>query len=62
MSMSSSIQTPLLPFICWSADCFDCAGAATFGSRPRLGLQAVNISEIELVNGDYRRGLECCFA
>ena len=45
----------------WSTDCFDCAGAATFGSRPRLGLQAVNVAEIDLVNGDYRRGLECRF-
>jgi hypothetical protein len=62
MSMSSSIQTPLLPFVCWSADCFDCAGAATFGSRPRLGLQAVNVAEINSVNGDYRRCPECRFA
>jgi sorbitol-specific phosphotransferase system component IIBC len=43
----------------WSADCLDCAGAAVFGLRPRLGLQTVNVVKISMVNGDYRRSLEC---
>ena len=62
MSMSSSIQTPLLPFVCWSADCFDWVWLAAFGSRPRLGLQAVNVVEIKSDNGDYRGSFECRFA
>jgi hypothetical protein len=53
---------PFLPCTCRSADCFDCAGAAAFGLHPRLGLHAVNVAEIDLANGDYRRGLECRFA
>ena len=61
MWLSSWIRTPFLPCICWSIDWCECAGAAAFGSRPRLGLQAVNVAEIDLVNGDYRRGLECRF-
>ena len=62
MSVSSSILTGCLPCNSWSADCFDCAGAAVFGLRPRLGLQAVNVIEIKLFNGDYRRSLECRIA
>ena len=59
MSVSSSIWTRCLPCNSSSADGFDCVGAAVFGLRPRLGLQAVNVVKISMVNGDYRRSLEC---
>jgi hypothetical protein len=58
MSVSSSIWTRCLPCNSSSADGFDCVGAAVFGLRPRLGLQAVNVTEIKLFNGDCRRSLE----